>query len=417
MIDLSFRGLATSQDPIQIASAYASCLDLIATSVSSTAANWKLERLTLENFVMDIASLVKMLSQDHICGLDVQPGGMCFDCPWDYMDATSAAKGMRLGRINLYSVVFSVTCWKALWNAVSKLSKMERLMIFPGEGGNSSMTEWIDVALWSSSSLSRLTTLSLGPHNDDNTIVDITDPLVTLLKHGCLEFLQVEGSYEDADGTIGCLSYQIVAQNVCRALERNASLQFLFLRGVKFLGGNVSKAFLSVLRDFNNTTIEFADICDDQYFYTIIPKDSWRCDVHHGFKYESYDDAWQIYYLTSSNRFGRGKAQNKETKINEFVDLLSRVQPSVGMSAEEQRSHKLILATAEGAVEEVPASFINKLYLLLIEDPTLWYDAVKRNIEALAHRFGLLRESPDLWCRQNLNHSSNIYKEVMTKGG
>jgi hypothetical protein len=155
----------------------------------------------------------------------------------------------------------------------------------------------------------------------------------------------VEGSNEGSDGIIGCLSYQIDVESLCSALKGNTSLQFLCLLGVELVGTCISKAFLNVLRKSNNTTLEFADICDDHYFYTIIPKDSWRCGIQHGVTYETYEDASKIYYLTSCNRFGRGKAQNKDTMVKELVDLLSSVQPDVGMSAEEQSMHEEIVKT------------------------------------------------------------------------
>jgi hypothetical protein len=90
-------------------------------------------------------------------------------------------EGIRLGRLKMFRVHLTMACWKTLWNAVSKLSKLEKLMLSPGSSFNRSMPEYIDVALWSCSHLSKLTTFSLGTHTNDNATVDITKPVLTLL--------------------------------------------------------------------------------------------------------------------------------------------------------------------------------------------------------------------------------------------
>ena len=140
------------------------------------------------------------------------------------------------------------------------------------------------------------------------------------------------------------------------------------------------------------------DVCDDAHFFTIIPKDSWRRDVHHGFTYESYQDAWQIYYLTCFNRFGRGKVQDKSTTAAEFVQLLAEVHSQIDVAKDEKAFHSRIFNLSTRCALDDSIVHLNRLYQLLLSAPTSWCNAVKRNIEAMSLRYGLLRESPGLWC-------------------
>ncbi|CAB9529304.1 hypothetical protein (Partial), partial [Seminavis robusta] len=73
----------------------------IASVISSTASDWKLDTLTLErcSVTLEFVHTLFADSQDHIGSLDVQLDGQKFACPWEPIDET-ATQELRLGRLN-----------------------------------------------------------------------------------------------------------------------------------------------------------------------------------------------------------------------------------------------------------------------------------------------------------------------------
>lgn len=373
---------------------YRGCLQSITQGLLSNGRDWTLQALTLDSFLFaDKTTLETFLSRDAVGSLDIQVDGKRYECPWDEND--KADESLQIQRVNLYHFHIPSECWTAMWKKISQLKRLERLMFAPGHLINN--PTWILGALDAVSILSKLKIFCLGPHPEPSSIVNITGPLVALVEHGCLEFLQVEGSFEDFDEH-HCLSYKIEVGRLCEALGANKSLQFLFLRGLSMEGTNISETFVDVFQRLNNTTIEFADICDDQHFYTVIPRHSWRRDPRHEFRYESFSAAYQIYHLTTFNRFGRSKVRDRSTTAEEFVKLLANMHAGIDLESREEKFYPEILAVADSSKYSDPTDYLTKLYNTLRRSPRSWYNAVKRDIESLGLKYALLRETPCLWC-------------------
>lgn len=389
--EVALIGDRENQRPFDV---FTSCLKEISEGILSNTSSSCLEQLKLKNFAFSGDGSEHLFDNDIYGALDVQFDCLRYSCPWDSKEINT--DGVRVLNLGLHGFsLITFVGWRTMWKKISKLSRVEKIMYSPGHSDY--LSGWLTLPLNSIAKLPRLTTLCLMAHTHDIT-VDVTEPIAELLRHGTLEFLQIEGSHEDHEGNIGCLAYRVDAKELCHLLKNNRSLQFLFLRGVELRGSEISRAFLEVLQEYNNTTIEFMDICDDAHFFTVIPKDSWRRDLHHGFTYESYPHAWQIYYLTCFNRFGRGKVQNKSTMAAEFVQLLTEVYSQIDVGAEEETFHRQIHDLAIQNAKEDSVAHLDRIYGLLHRSPSLWCNAVKRTIESMSIRYGLLRESPGLWC-------------------
>jgi len=372
------------------------CMEAILSAIAFTDEEWYLDELKLSG--IQYFSIDEFLVGGSIGSLDIQLiDSTEYACPWT---PPKRRDGIRIGTLRLLNTNIDHPSWNIIWQAISSSDNIENALIAHGP------VKYEACEIDALSSNSKLKTLCLGAHAWYSSI-NITAPLLGILNHGCLEFLQVEGShYNSEDDTYGCHAYTIDAVDICETLKDNKSLQFLFLRGVDFEGtSNVAKCFLDVLQKHNNTTIEFADICDDKHFHTIIPKDSWRRDPHHAFTYENYAHAYQIYYLTCFNRYGRGKVRDKMTTIEELLQLLLNVHSGTGLDDEEEQFYPQILdlvLSAEHNDDKAPDannhSFLSTIYEKLREAPTSWYNAVKREIETSSLRYDLLRETPDLWC-------------------
>ena len=376
---------------------FTSCLESITKSIVK--GNWYLEELSLCDFFYNTNAIEPLFIENIIGSLDFQilNERSRYAIPWIPPDK---ADGVRIGRLNLYQGKFSADGWLALWQAISRATKLENILFAPGNERLSRQPDSLLKAFEAMSMIPRLKTICIGPHGGDASI-SITAPLVSILAHRGLEFLQVEGSFlDEREDTYGCHAYSINTDKFCQALLDNKSLQFLFLRGVELEGSDVAKTFLDVLEEHNNTTIEFMDLCDDKYFYSIIPKakDSWRRDLHHGFSYENYAHSWRLYYLTCFNRYGRGKVQDKKTTVDELVRLLQELHPGTGLESEEEIFYSNILKIASPVRGVSSEGHLSDLYELLRSSPKLWYNVVRRDIEVLSLRYGLLRETPCLWC-------------------
>ena len=376
----------------------ATCLESISRSIPRAREDWYLEQLTLNSFEFNNNNAVEALfSRDNIGSLNFQLNDPStskqFAIPWD---SSKKSDGLQVGQLNLFDLEITIQTWMALWRTISKLTRIEHILFAPFNKLH--LLTSIAKPFEAMSMLPKLKTICIGPHAGDVSIA-ITKPLISILGHGCLEFLQIEGSHENHhDDTIGCHAYSIKVDSFCQALKDNKTLQFLFLRGVELQGTNVTKSFLDVLQKHNNTTIEFADICDEKHFYSIIPKDSWRRDIDHGFTYENYSHAWQMYFLTCFNRYGRGKVRDKSTTVDDLVNLLGEVHTGTGLDSNEEAFYPQILKTATTEHEGSPSEHLTLLYEKLRSSPESWYNVVKRDLEVLSLRFGLLRESPCLWC-------------------
>lgn len=371
---------------------FTSCLKEMSLGMASNTTGTRLPQLTLKRFALSDEGANYLFENDIFGALDLQFDSLRYTRPWDTKEISTA--GVRVLNLGLHG--FSMTTkegWTIMWEKVSRLSRVEKILYSPGHVDF--LTGRLTMPLLSIAMLPRLTTLCLTAHTHDTT-VNVTKPVLDLLERGTLEFLQIEGSHEDHEGNIGCLAYGLDVDKLCQKLKDNKSLQFLFLRGVELRGANISKSFSDVLEEHNNTTLEFMDICDDARFYTIIPKDSWRRDPHHGFTYESFPDAGQIYFLTCFNRFGRGKVRDKSTTPAELVKMLTAIHSESGIEDAEEEFHRGIRRLGMSRGDSVTT--LNSLYKLLLDAPALWCNAVKRHVESMSIRYGLLRESPSLWC-------------------
>ena len=376
---------------------HSSCLKSVTKGISK--GSWYLEELFLRDFFFFPNDIEPLFIKNLFGSLDFQMVSERnrYAIPWV---SSNKADGVRIGRLTLHQGEFHPDSWMALWQAISRATKIENVLFAPGDSRVASLPDCMLKPFEAMSMLPRLKTICICPHGGDASI-SITVPLVSILAHRCLEFLQVEGSFlDEEEDTYGCHAYSINTETFCQGLINNKSLQFLFLRGVKLEGTKVAKSFLDVLEEHNNTTIEFMDLCDDKHFYSIIPKakDSWRRDLHHGFSYENYAHSWRIYYLTCFNRYGRGKVQDKSTTVDELVRLLQELHPGTGLESEEKTFYSKILKIANPVSGISTEGRLSNLYELLRSSSKAWYNVVRRDVEVLSLRYGLLRETPCLWC-------------------
>jgi len=254
---------------------------------------------------------------------------------------------------------------------------------------------------------------------DNNNCTDATTTLVAMMRHRTLKKLSYQGwCGRDSGPRVSRYKtslHKCEAEPVIAALRDNTSLEMLHLKELSFRHNNLKAIPFLFLQAFEkNTTLRDFKAYGQRRSFTL-PRPNERYYIN------DYGCAQKLQYSLWLNEFSRKQLHDKDTTKTEFVSLILKAKKA-RRSFEKRLSNFCSNVATEQKELAIPEDSLSNifcnLYCGLNRHPQrkrcvtklphlgpfsgveTWCDAPfdRHNVETTSILYGLLRESPALWC-------------------
>ena len=227
----------------------------------------------------------------------------------------------------------------------------------------------------------------------EDEVSDITVPVVAAL--GILSLKRLSFKTDALTSQLHGLQMRPIYQ----VLKISSRLETLELKGVSFCHDNVSAipAMLLEIAEDRNTSLKAITAFDIDKKRAFTVSGNHRC---YNCRYVDYPSSLKIQYSLWLNEFGRGKLRSETSTTPQLVELLiAAMKARLFTKRKVWETLKDMLPSPD---QSDPLAVLNSTYTRLLgrHSLTIWCPAAlgQHHAETVSILYGLLRESPGLWC-------------------